>query len=190
MAPRLHNGDLIGFSGEGLVADVINVGSYGIPRWNLSHIGIICEYRGIHYLFESTTLNGDHPCAIKGVPVSGVQAHTIGDFLQRPGKIWHYPLRTRLYGHQSQRLRLLLLELLGREYDLKGAVRSGGCFLRILEKTFRMQDVSTLFCSEMDAFVLTNIGVAHIINASGQSPNSLVRRLYRNAVVEKRIRLK
>ncbi len=172
------------------MADVINAGSYGIPRYGLSHIGIICEYEGIHYLFESTTLNGDRPCAIRGVPVSGVQAHTVEDFLQRPGKIWHYPMRTRLYSHQSVRLRLELLELLGREYDLQGALRSGGCFLRILEKTFRIQDISTLFCSEMVAYVLTRIGIAHIINASGQSPNSLVRRTHRQAITGKRNRLK
>ena len=190
MEPRLHNGDLIGISGKGLVADVINAGSYGMPRWNLSHIGIICEYHGQHLLFESTTLNGDSPCVILGGPISGAQAHTVDEFMQRPGKIWHYPMRTRLYAHQSVRLRLLLLELLGREYDLTGALRSGGCFLRILEKTFRMQDISTLFCSEMVAFVLTHIGTAHIINASGQSPNSLVRRLYRHAITEKRKRLK
>lgn len=190
MTQFIHNGDLIGFSGEGLGADIINIGSYGIPRWNLSHIGIVCEYRDKYYLFESTTTNRDIPCAIKGKVISGVQAHLLEDVFDRPGKIWHYPLRTRLYSNQSQRLQLLLLEMLGRPYDMKGAIRSGGFFLRILEKIIRKQDISTLFCSEMNAFVLTEIGAAHIINASGQSPNSLVRRLYRNAIIQKRIRRK
>lgn len=187
---EMYDGDLIGFSGKGLVADVINLGTYAVPRWGLSHIGVVCSYQGEQYIFESTTLNGDKPCAITGEPIAGVQAHPIEDILARPGKVWHYPLRSKLYFDQSQRLREDLISLLGREYDMKGALRSGGCFLRILETIFRKENLSTLFCSELVAHVLTKVGIIHVSNVSGQSPNSLVRRLKRNGITRDPIRLK
>jgi len=36
-------GDLIGFSGESFISDFINVVTYGVPRWGISHVGIMGE---------------------------------------------------------------------------------------------------------------------------------------------------
>ena len=43
----LQDGDIVGFSGKGIVSDAINIGTYGIPRSGLSHVGIIATYRGV-----------------------------------------------------------------------------------------------------------------------------------------------
>ena len=39
-------GDILGFSGRGLISDMINVFTYGLPRWSLTHVGIIGEHQG------------------------------------------------------------------------------------------------------------------------------------------------
>ena len=36
-------GDLIGFSGDSPVSDAINLGTFGLPRWGISHVGIMAE---------------------------------------------------------------------------------------------------------------------------------------------------
>lgn len=185
----LDDGDVIGFSGQGLVADGINLATYGIPRWGLSHIGIISRCHHIQYLFESTTL-GDTPCDIMGETVDGVQAHALYNLRVRPGKVWKYPLVHRLTGLERKRLQLNLLSHLGTPYDYKGAARSGGYLLRLVESTLRRQDLSQFFCSELVALMLTRINRSTVSNASGQSPNSLIRRLVSNNIVGKRIRIK
>lgn len=186
----LDDGDVLGFSGQGLVSDAINIGTYSMPRWGLSHVGIVSTYKGCRYIFESTTQNGDKRCAISGYAVDGVQAHLLDDILTRPGKVWHYKLTKPLSIRRRNALAFLLESYLGRPYDMKGAARSGGFFLRVIESILRKQEVSRLFCSELVALVLTGIKVTDIMNASGQSPNSLVRHLGRNGICRKRVRIK
>lgn len=185
----LADGDVIGFSGNGLVSDVINLATFGVPRWGLSHIGIICSYRGVRYLFESTTL-GDTPCDILQRKVNGVQAHRLYDILERPGRVWKYKINKALDDSQHRALLLNLLAQLGTPYDYKGAARSGGFLIRQVGSILRRQDISKLFCSELVAFVLTKIGHAVINNASAQSPNSLARRLVRDGICLKPVRIK
>ena len=50
----LKPGDIIGFSGKGIVSDLVNLGTYGIPRWSISHIAVIAENYGGKYLFEAS----------------------------------------------------------------------------------------------------------------------------------------
>jgi len=185
----LADGDVVGFSGQGFVSDAINVGTYGVPRWGLSHIGIVSTYRGERYLFESTSLNDD-PCAILRKPISGVQAHKIKHLLTRPGKVWRYPLQDRILKTSGVKLNLVLLDQLGVKYDYLGAARSGGFLLRIIKSCTRQQNLDKLFCSELVAHALTQIGVTHINNSSAQSPNSLARRLKRKGICKPRIRIK
>jgi len=185
-----NDGDIIGFSGSGIVADAINIGTYGLPRRGLSHIGIIGTWHGRQYIFESTTLNGDKPCAIMKQPIAGVQAHPLGDLSRRDGKVWRYPLASTLSPTRLKCLRFLLLSYLGTPYDMRGAVRSAGFFLRILRGILRKQEISELFCSELVAQVLTGVKIAAIKNVSSQSPNSLVRYLNRRHIYKKRVRIK
>ncbi len=175
----LRAGDVVGFSGQGFVSDAINLGSFGVPRWGLSHIGIIGKYKGERYLFESTTLNKGKPCDIRGEACSGVQAHYLGDILDRPGKVWQYKLAQKLQKEQSNKLTTNLLEHLGTAYDYFGAARSGGVLLRKVEGFLRPEDLSTFFCSELVALMLDQLGLISVENASAQSPNSLARKLIR-----------
>ena len=46
-------GDILAFSGHSLTSAFINVVSYGIPFWSVSHVGIIGEHEGRLLLFES-----------------------------------------------------------------------------------------------------------------------------------------
>ena len=187
----LTDGDIIGFSGSGIISDAINIGTYGMPRSGLSHVGIVSHYRGIPYLFESTTLNGpDNKCAILKKSIKGVQAHKLSDILKRPGKVWLYKPATYPVGLTRRRLQLALLCQLGTPYDYVGAVRSRGWLLRMLRSVLFRQEITQLFCSELVALALTEARIAFFPNASSQSPNSLVRRLVKTGVYSERVRLK
>lgn len=186
----LRAGDVVGFSGQGFVSDAINLGSFGVPRWGLSHIGIIGRYRGRRYLFESTTLNAGKPCDILGQCCSGVQAHTLDDITKRPGKVWAYKLNTMLTKTQDRQHTLRLLSHLGTAYDYFGAGRSGGFVLRNVEGLLRPEDLSTFFCSELVALMLDELKLLDIDNASAQSPNSLGRKLVRDRITRKAFRIK
>ena len=187
---QIKDGDLLGFSGQGALSDLINIGTWRMPRQGIAHIGICCTYRKQKYIFESTTTNGDKSCVLQGKPVNGVQAHLLEDILTRPGKVWHYPLTSELYPQEQKRMVLLLLSSLGRPYDMEGAGRSAGFVFRTIGMLLRDQDLSKFFCSELCALALTTVGRARIMNVSGQNPNSLVFRLSRKGVIRKRRRIK
>lgn len=187
---KLKDGDVIGFSGRGLVSDLINLGTYGVPRYGLSHIGIIANYLGRRFLFESTTLNGDSKCAIMDKPINGVQAHYLGDILERPGKVWHYELERNLHPTEKLGLKVSLLNKLGLPYDYAGAARSAGFLLRSIEGVFRREEISELFCSELVAYELEHLRLIPNGNASSQSPNSLARHICRIGLHKNPVRLK
>ena len=70
----LKAGDVIGFSGQSWISFLINIGTYGIPFWGISHVGIMAHAPdGRLLLFESTTLE-DMPCEIGGECFNGTQA--------------------------------------------------------------------------------------------------------------------
>src|SRR3974390_1836959 len=96
--PKIKAGDLIAFSGNSFISDLVNIATYGLPRWGISHVGIMGEAAdGRFLLFESTTLDG-LPCEIAGIPFNGTQAHTLEKVIKAyHGKIWHYPLYRELY---------------------------------------------------------------------------------------------
>ena len=102
---QVKPGDLVAFSGQTLVSDVINLGTYGIPRWSASHVGVIADAAdGRRLLFESTTLDG-LPCEIAGKPFNGTQAHSLDKVVEvYQGKIWLYPLYRPLFDFESRRL--------------------------------------------------------------------------------------
>ena len=187
---NLRPGDIVGFSGTGIVSDAINIGTYGCPRWGLAHVGIVSEYNHERYLFESTTTNGDKDCDILHRPVSGVQAHLLSDIVTRPGKVWLYRPRKPLDTFEKRRLRVSLLAQLGTPYDYAGALQSRGFLLNFLRSLLRKQEISELFCSELVAFVLSQAGVYHTSNASFQSPNLLARSIVKDGVYYDRTRIK
>ena len=66
-------GDVIGFSGNSWISGLINIGTYGIPFWGISHVGIMAHAAdGRLLIFESTTLE-DMPCEIAGECFNGTR---------------------------------------------------------------------------------------------------------------------
>ena len=183
-------GDVIGFSGRGWASALINVGTYGIPFFGLSHVGIMARVPdGRLLLFESTSLS-DLPCVLSGESFVGTQAHELREAVAAyPGKAYLYPLYRPLYRNEDGRLTQFLMETVHTPYDLMGAFRSAGVGISWIESLFREQDLTSIFCSEWIASALSIIGVFPTSNASRWSPNKLVRHLRWNDVLLKSQRL-
>ena len=148
-------GDVIGFSGNSWISGLINIGTYGIPFWGISHVGIMAHAAdGRLLLFESTTLE-NMPCEIAGECFNGTQAHTLDKILKAyDGKVWHYPLYRPLYDSEDKRLTEFLMATIHTPYDAMGAFRSAGVGLSWIESCFREQDLHMIFCSEWVAAAL------------------------------------
>lgn len=209
-------GDILGFSGDTWVSATINLATYGIPYWGLSHLGIVAEYNGESWpsglLFHGTELyiNGSletepfrglllfestfgcpMPCEIQGKVGSGAQAHNIKERIEQyGGKVWHYPLYRDLRPLESRRLTAFLLKHLGRNYDAIGALRAGGIGFSWLESRLRQEDLSSLFCSEYCAGAHKHIHLLDTDSASRWSPNLLTRVERRRGILLKPRRLK
>ncbi len=184
-------GDIIGFSGDSLYSDLINIATYGLPRWGISHVGIMGEASdGRLLLFESTE-HDNLPCEITGVPFFGTQAHHLDVIKERyQGKLWHYPLYRSLYENEKQRLTQFLMNTIHTPYDEMGAFRSGGEGLSWIESLFREQDLSKIFCSEWCCAAHTAIGIFRTDNVSRWNPNRFVRTERRQGTLLKPRRLK
>ena len=190
LRPEPKPGDIIGFSGNCWLSVGINLASYGIPFWSLSHVGIVGEHKGELLLFESTSLS-ELPCAIQGKPVWGTQAHRLDGCVRAyRGKVWHYPLYRPLYAFESQRLSAFLLKYLGKDYDAIGAFRAGGIGWSWLESKLRRQDLTSLFCSEYCAAAHAHVGVFRTDHVGRWSPNRLVRTERRRGILRRPWRLK
>jgi len=188
---ELKAGDLIGFSGHCWSSALVNIATYGIPFWGLSHCGIMARADdGRLLLFESTEFK-NLPCEITGQVFLGTQAHTLENVLRiYPGKAWRYPLYRSLYSTEDTRLTEFLMGTVSTPYDYMGAFRSGGVGLSWIESLFREQCLTSLFCSEWVAAAYAYVGLWATDNVSRWSPNRLVRRLRRAEILRKPQRLK
>ena len=188
----IRAGDIIGFSGHSRISAAINIATYGIPFWGLSHVGVMANSPdGKLRLFESTSLDGDIPCEITGKSICGTQAHVLDFIVQHYcGKAWHYPLYRSLYPQEDERLTEFLMETIGTPYDVMGAFRSAGVGLSWVESLFREQDLTSIFCSEMVAAAYATVGLFATDNVSRWNPNRLVRHLRRAEIVLRPRRLK
>jgi hypothetical protein len=172
----LKPGDILGFSGDSWLSASINIMTYGIPWWSLSHVGIIGEHpqHGL-LLYESTTLD-DSPCVIQGKPFRGTQAQRLDTRIQNyEGKVWHYPLYRELYTFERERLNLFLNSTIGIPYDQIGAFRAGGIGFSLLESLAFESDLHSIFCSEWCAAAHAQIGIFSTDNPSRWNPNRFVR---------------
>jgi len=183
-------GDIIAFSGFGRLSNCINLATYGIPHWNISHVGIVAHAYDRLFLFEST-MQSCLPCAITGKFIRGAQAHRINEVTDSyNGRIWHYPLYRELYYHEEARLEDFLLDTIGTPYDEMGAFRSAGIGLSWIESCFREENLSSIFCSEWCIASLSIIGIYPTDNVSRWNPNKLCRTLRRNGILHKPVRKK
>ena len=182
-AKNVKPGDIIGFSGRYLSSDFINIATYGIPRWGLSHVGIMGNSPdGRLLLFESREWVGA-PCEILGKAATGVQAHRLNDVVRAyRGRIWLYRLHRPLYHHENLRLCAFMAHVLGNPYDSPGAIRSGGIIYSLANAFLRRQNLKEFFCSELVAGAASDVGVFTTTNASRWSPNKLMRRLRREGI--------
>lgn len=184
-------GDVFGFSGHNLISDGINISTFGIPRWSISHVGIISYDRGFCNglsLYESTKKLGVHSTPVYGNPRrSGGLWDAIGKY---NGKVWVYPLAQRMSLYGMSRMSKRLNELRDREYDVRGALQAGGSIWAWCQAICRGEDLTSLFCSELVAEALSYASIFRTANASRWSPNHLVRKLRSLGIIRPPRRLK
>ena len=171
-------GDIIGFSGRSWISAGINIATYGIPLWDISHVGIMANAPdGRLLIFESTSLD-NLPCEISHENFTGTQAHLLDDILRvYDGKAWHYPLYRSLYEYEDKRLTEFLMATIHTPYDAMGAFRSAGVGLSWIESLFHPANLHSIFCSEWVAAAYADIGIVPSANAARWNPNHLVRHL-------------
>lgn len=168
-------GDVIGFSHHSLLGTAINLGTFGIPLWSLSHVAIVTDFRGERLLFESTS-HVDSPCRIARRHVEGVQAQEpVQRIKHYHGSAWHYPTYRPLYDCEQKRLNDFLIANMGKHYDRDGAIHSGGLVYSLIWSMLRLTDLSSLFCSELVAAAHSHIGLFATSNPSRWNPNRLAR---------------
>ncbi|WP_437229189.1 hypothetical protein SH661x_001301 [Planctomicrobium sp. SH661] len=164
----------------------------GILRVGPSHVAILCRWRSEMIWTESTTLC-DTPCLIRGLPVTGAQAHhphdRINDYLQAGGRVDLYRLTQfhRLTIEESRLLtRLLLDEFIdpGIGYDMGGALLSGTRVFQSL-RFFPGANLEQLFCSELVAAVIMRLNRMNHSNPSRYHPARLMRELVRTGKYER-----
>lgn len=184
-------GDIVGFSGNDFAADIINIGTYALPRWGLSHVGMLCKHPDYGLLlYESTTFN-DKPCVIQKKMFSGTQAQYPRDkVFGYGGRVWLYSLRRRLSTDEHLLLQCFLNGSVGTPYDMIGAFRSGGEGFRYLESRMHEENLHRIFCSEWCAAAMRHIGRFGTDDASKWNPNAFCRALLDRVEVVSPVRVK
>jgi hypothetical protein len=182
-------GDIAACFGTDWISRMIRVATwspFGPPGLRLgpSHVAMISESEQGPVWVESTTLC-QHPCLVRGQPVSGCQAHEphlrIGDYVNAGGTVEVYRLAPiHQLGREEQ---LLLRRILFRHflwdpvgYDVRGAILSGTRAMRWLG-LLPGADLHSLFCSELVAALLMRLGRLNHANPTGYSPARLLREL-------------
>jgi len=164
----------------------------GLLRVGPSHVALMCSWRGRMIWTESTTLCRS-ACLIRGVPVSGAQAHLpderIADYTGSGGRVDLYRLThfNRLTIEESRLLtRLVLDEFIdpGISYDMGGAILSG---TRVFQcsRFFPGANLEQLFCSELVAAVVMRLNRMNHANPSRYHPARLLRELVRTGKYER-----
>jgi hypothetical protein len=184
-------GDIVGFSGNSWISALINIGTYGVPFWGISHVGVMGHAAdGRLLLFESTTLENT-PCEISHENFTGTQAHLLDDIVRvYDGKAWLYRLYRPLYEYEDKRLTAFLMEHIHVPYDAMAAFRAAGVGLSWFESLLHEEDLAKMFCSEMVAAAYADVGIMPTANAARWSPNLLVRHLRSHEILLRPRRLK
>ena len=184
-------GGLIGFSGADPVSDLVNLATWGIPRWGLSHIAIVAPHVAtqLSILIESTTLC-DLECLYTRKRGNGVQAHWI-DHRVRPysGRVWYYPPAARLTRHEATALACWSYTHRGRPYDYFGAVNARDLCCGWLARLCFPDDPEAFFCSEFVPAALQEVGLFDRSD-DNWSPNRLARHCVRAGTHLPPVRLK
>ncbi len=191
-ANEFKPGDIIAFSGNAWSSAAINLATWGIPWWSISHVGIVAHGGASHgqLLFESVSGKAV-PCEITGQVIDGTQAHSLESVVNGyDGKVWHYPLYRQLFAHEDKRLTDFLLSTVGVPYDRLGAFRAGYTLFSWVESQIHEEDLTKLFCSEWCAAAHAVMGLLPSDNAGRWNPNYLCRYERRMGLLRKPRRLK
>lgn len=176
-------GDIVGFSGNDAAADIINVMTGALPRWGLSHVGMLCPHPDYGLLlYESTTFNR-HPCVIKKKLFAGTQAQYPADkIFTYPGRVWLYRMQKPLRPTEVFLLQCYLNSTVGIPYDMIGAVRSGGHLFNWLESKLHSENLAHIFCSEWCVAAYDNIERFDTDNRAKWNPNKFIRECKSRAI--------
>lgn len=185
-------GDILGFSAWSHWGVLINLATWGVPFWSLSHVALIAmspEDSIWPLCFESTSLYKQR-CFIQGRTLNGVQAHATGlRVASYRGRVWLYRRAKPLTQDQSDRLTKFCLNHLGYEYDRIGAFRARGVGFGWLERLLRHEDLTSIFCSEFCPAALRAADGFATGNVSKWSPNSFAREYVRRGLVNEVVRV-
>lgn len=148
--PNLKTGDLVLFSGEGLVSTGIKVSTFS--KW--SHVGMVFEIpeHDLIMLWESTTMSKMKDFD-SGEVLKGVQLVPLSERIKVfNGDIGIRCLKNKLTKHQLQRVSQLRHEFKGRPYEQNKIELILAALPGHID-----EDLSSLFCSELIAEVLQEI---------------------------------
>jgi hypothetical protein len=177
---------------------IINLGTWGVPFVDLSHVAMIAPNPETGFLgvWESTS-RSPLMCQVRHKLVSGVQCHSIAGWINAyPGRVYHYALRAehRLNAEGTAELGRWWYCHAEAGYDVRGAWRARDLLLAMLLRVcgFAREDLHSLFCSEACAAAWRAAGVWEPPggNASAWSPNRLARTALHDHLVQPRRRLK
>lgn len=141
---KLKSGDVVLFSGKGFISRLIQLGTLS----KYSHVGLVVRKGGDLYLWESTTLS-DIPDVESGEYVKGVQMVSLKErLITYDGGVAIRRLKLPLTTAQEAAYEAFREEVKGRPYEKSNValVRSAVDIL-----SGQKEDLSSLFCSEMDA---------------------------------------
>lgn len=195
---NLKPGDVLGFNSRSWVSDCINLGSYGIPRYSISHLGIIGHHPDYDNLIYQSCYNpplfyGNHgtpaPCVIQKKIVNGTQAQGYETLINYPGKVWWYRLHLPLRNFETDMLSIYLNGTIGRPYDRPGAFEAGGHLIANLMSWWHPECTASFFCSEWVAAAYRQIERFDTDSVSRWSPNAFLRECRRRAIHLKPVRI-
>lgn len=184
--PSIQTGDIVCCWGTDRISLVISLmtswyswllAPWGL-KWSPSHVAIIVQTVDGHPLwYESTTLTHG---------TGGVQVHEpVERWADYRGRCTVYRLTegSEFSAGQVAQLRARLQTLIETQvpYDLSGAILSGTTFIqRWLPSRTR-----ALFCSELIARLLMEVGRMNWASASRYNPGRLLRQLVRDGIYER-----
>jgi len=146
---KYKTGDIILFSGRGLVSNIIKLG--GLTKY--SHVGIMLDEE---LLIESTTLS-DIPDLFTNKQHKGVMVVRLEDRINSfKGKIYHRSLKDELTNEQKDKMLEVAKELHQKPYEesLWELISSE---IDILPK--QSEDLTSIFCSELAIELMDAAGI-------------------------------